>query len=311
VEASGVSIIGSQDGNVLIVSADEDNLKTLRDLVAQIDQPDGGKDRRIEVFVLKNGVAADTAAAMRSMFSRGAKSDDPIVITPQPSTNSLIVSAPATSFDEVVGLLKQLDAAPKGEEANIETIALTSAKASEVAAALKSALPPNVKVMVTAVTRSNSLLLTGSKEAIALVMDQVKRLDTEPVRSGLTFRRFKIANADATDVSYTVEQMLRARPQGRQRCDGEHRLLAAGQHGDGVRPGGPDRGDRQDHPRAGHAHRRGPLDRVREAGVREGRADGDGAEELLWPHGARGFDARGAQRHDYLGPGIELAGDPC
>ncbi len=212
VDAPPVNVIGSQDGNVLIVSGRDEDLRTLRDLVAQIDQPDGGKDRRIEVFVLKNGTARDTADALRSMFARSGKGDEQVIITPQPSTNSLLVSAPAASFDDVVALLKQLDAAPKGEEANIETVALTSAKAAEVAAALKSALPAAVKVTVTPVTRSNSLLLTGSKEAIALVMEHIRKLDTEPVRSGLIFRRFKIANADATEVSYTVEQMLRARP---------------------------------------------------------------------------------------------------
>ena len=47
-----------------------------------------------------------------------------------------------------------------------------------MATALKSALPPNVKVTVTPVVRSNSLLLTGSKEAIAIVMEQIKKLDT-------------------------------------------------------------------------------------------------------------------------------------
>ena len=219
VDASTVSVIGSQDGNVLIVSASDDDMKTLRDLVAQIDQPDGGKDRRIEVFVLRNGVARDTADALRSMFARSARADEQVIITPQPSTNSLIVSAPAASYEEVIALLRQLDSAPKGEEANIETVALTSAKAQEVATALRNALPPAVKVTITPVVRSNSLLLTGSKEAIALVMDHIRKLDTEPVRSGLVFRRFRIANADATDVAYTVEQMLRARP--RNAVDGD------------------------------------------------------------------------------------------
>jgi len=219
VDAPAVSIIGSQDGNVLIAAGPDEDIRTLKDLVAQIDQPDGGKDRRIEVFVLKNGVARDTADALRSMFARTQRGDEQVIITPQPSTNSLIVSSPAALYDEVLALLQQLDAAPKGDEANIETIALTTAKASEVATALKSALPGNVKVTVTPVNRSNSLLLTGSKEAIAIVMDHVKKLDTQPVRSGLVFRRFKIAHADATDVSWTIDRMLDARPKNA--VDGE------------------------------------------------------------------------------------------
>lgn len=211
-DSPGVSVIGSQDGNVIIASGDADSMKALKDLLAQIDQPDGGKDRRIEVFVLKNAVANDAANVLRSTFARGGRDDEPIIITPQPSTNSLIVSAPSLAYDEVDALLKQLDAAPKTEDANIETVALSKARAQEVAQALKGALPPNVKVTVTPVARSNSIMLTGSREAIAIAMDQIKKIDTEPMRSGLAFRRYKLVNADVTDVSYTVEQILNARP---------------------------------------------------------------------------------------------------
>ena len=214
VERSSVSVIGSADGNVLIVSGDEDSLKIVRDLVAQIDQPDGGKDRRIDVIVLKNAQASDVSSALRSMFARDTKGDERVVITPQPSTNSVIVSAPQATYPEVLALLKQLDAAPKADEANIETVALSQARAQDVAAALKSALPPNVKVTVTPVVRSNSLMLTGSKEAIAIAMDQIRKIDTGPVRSGQIFRRFKLVAADAGEVSYTIDELLRARPQG-------------------------------------------------------------------------------------------------
>lgn len=212
VERSSVSVIGSADGNVLIVSGDEDNLKIVRDLVAQIDQPDGGKDRRIDVVVLRNAQASDVSSALRSMFARDTKGDERVIITPQPSTNSVIISAPQGSFPEVLALLNQLDAAPKADEANIETVALSQARAQDVATALKSALPANVKVTVTPVARSNSLLLTGSKEAIAIALEQVKKIDTGPVRSGQVFRRFKLAAADAGEVSFTIEELLRARP---------------------------------------------------------------------------------------------------
>ncbi len=212
--ASPVSIIGSPDGNVIIASAQEDDLKTLRDLIAQIDQPDSGKDRRVEVFILRNGVARDTADVLRSMFTKADSPSDRVVVTPQPSTNALVISAPDKLFDEVVLLLKQLDAPPKADEANIETVSLTTAKAADVATALRAALPPNVKVTVTPVIRSNSLLLTGSKEAIALVVEQIKKIDTEPMRSGAVFRRYTLANVDVSTVTSTLEQVLDARPKG-------------------------------------------------------------------------------------------------
>jgi type II secretion system protein D len=212
VDGPTVSLIGSADGNVLIVSAPEDELGVVRDLIGQIDQPDGGKDRRIEVFVVRNGVAGDLASSLRTMFARDTRGDERVVITPQPSTNSVIVSAPQAVFPEVAALLKQLDAAPRADETNIETVSLTTARAQEVATALRTALPANVKVTVTPVTRSNSLMLTGSKEAIAIAMEQIKKIDQEPVRSGQVFRRFRLTSAEAGDVSYTVGQLLRARP---------------------------------------------------------------------------------------------------
>lgn len=208
----GVSVVGSPDGNVIIVSADEANLAVLRDLVAQIDQPDAGKDRRIEVYVLRNASPTDAAGVLRQMFARPGRGEEQVVITPQPSTNSLIVSAPAASFEQIEALLKQLDAAPTPEEANIATVALNAARAREVAQALKAALPQSVKVTITPVDRTNSLMLTGSPEAIRLVMDQIKKIDADPVKSGLAFRRFRLRSADAIDVAFTLEQMLRARP---------------------------------------------------------------------------------------------------
>ncbi|MCC6676589.1 MAG: hypothetical protein IT436_05540 [Phycisphaerales bacterium] len=207
-----VSLIGSPDGNVLIASADEESMKVLKDLIAQIDQPELSPDRRIEVYALKNAVAADIASTLRSMFPRPSRSEEQVIITPQPSTNALVISAPGAMFDQVDALLKELDSAPDAEAANIATVALTKSRAQDVATALRAALPPNVKVTITPVVRSNTLLLTGSAEAIDLVMGQIQKIDTEPVRSLLVFRRFKLEDAAAEDVASTIDLMLRARP---------------------------------------------------------------------------------------------------
>lgn len=212
IDTPQATILGSPDGNVIIVAGDEASIKTVRDLVAQIDQPDQGKDRRVEVFVLSNGTAADAANVIRSVFTTKQGADNPVVVTPQPSTNSLIVAAPEALFPQVQALLKQLDAPPNAEDVNIETVTLKTARAADVATALKSALPPNVKVTITPVTRSNTIILTGSREAVALAMTQVAKLDEEPVRSGLVFRRVRLAAGDAADVSFTLEQLLTARP---------------------------------------------------------------------------------------------------
>ncbi len=207
-----VSIIGSPDGNVLILAADPDTLKSLKELVAQIDQPDQGAGRKIEVYAMKNIGVAEAAASLRAMFPAGnSRANEQLIVTPQPSTSSIIVSAPEALLDQVKALVAQLDAPPTTEQANIATVTLASARAAEVASALKAALPPNVKVIITPVARSNSILLTGSAEAIAIATDQIKKIDTEPMKSLLVFRRIKLNNAPAEDVFFNLRSLMRSR----------------------------------------------------------------------------------------------------
>lgn len=209
---SSVSIIGSPDGNVLILAADEASMKSLRDLVAQIDQPQEGADRRIEVYVLQNVGVQEAAGTLRAMFPPTSKANERIVVTPQPSTGSLIVSAPGEQFEQLAAVIKLLDAPPTDGAANIATVALGSARAAEVAQALRQALPTSIKITITPVARSNSILLTGSNEAIALVTEQIRKIDSEPVKSTQVFRRITLEHAAAEDVYYTLRQMVRARP---------------------------------------------------------------------------------------------------
>jgi type II secretion system protein D len=211
---SPVSVMGSPDGNVLIVSAGAADLVTIRELVAQIDADILGKDRRTEIYVLQNTTASEASNTLRAMFPRAGREEERVVITPQPTQNSVLVSAPIVQFDQIAALVRQLDAAPKPEQANIQTVTLTAARAQEVATALKQALPPNVKIGITAVPRSNSLMLTGSAESIRLAMDQIGKLDTEKPRALTVFRRFTLLHASSDDLSFTLRQMLSARPLG-------------------------------------------------------------------------------------------------
>lgn len=211
--AGRVSIVGSSDGNVLMVSAGEEDMKLLRDLVAQIDQPELGKNR-IEVYALKHRRADDVATTLRANFPRRQGPDEQVIVTPQPSTNSLIVNAPEDRLAQVEALLARLDAAPTADEARITTVTLKSGRAQDVAQALQAAMPEGLRqaVKITPVPRNNSLLLTGSDEAIGLVMEQIAKIDVEAERPLVEFKRFKLKNAVAFDVYYTLRQMLAARP---------------------------------------------------------------------------------------------------
>lgn len=205
------SVIGSPEGNVLIVSGDELELKTIRDVVAQIDQPGLNQGRRIEVYLMRNAPAQDTATTLRSVLTRGRSGEEQATVTTQPSTNSVIVSAPDAMFEQIDALVRTLDAPPTADTSNIVTVPLQTARAQEVATALKSALPAGLKLTVTPVTRSNTLLLSGSSDAINVVLEHIRKLDQEPARTLEVFRRITVTSVPADEIEFTLSQMLRAR----------------------------------------------------------------------------------------------------
>lgn len=211
--ADDVSIVGSQDGNLLMVSADAETMKQVKDLLAQIDQPELGKDRQIEAFVIRNREADEIAGLIRAQFPRSqGRPESQVIVTPQPSTNMLIVSALGEDVLTVAELIKQLDIPPSPDSTRLVTVPLKSARADEVASALRTALPQGIKVKITPVRRNNTLLLTGSDETVKIVMDQIAKIDTELERPLVELKRRQLKNAIASDVNYTLEQMLRGRP---------------------------------------------------------------------------------------------------
>lgn len=208
-----LTVMGSQDGNVLVVSGDEEAMRIVSDLVAVIDQPELGDDRRVEVYYLQNADAREVATTVQTMFPRSARSDDQVIVTPQPSAERLIVSAPRERLDAISDLIARLDAPPSDDErAKIVTVSLKTARAAEVSDALRTALPAGSKLKVTPLARTNSIMLTGSDESVEMALQQIARLDEQPIAAPVEFARIKLRHAIASDVAFTVRTMLRGRP---------------------------------------------------------------------------------------------------
>lgn len=213
-QRSSVSIVGSREGNLLLVSGDDELVELAQELIEDIDRPELGDDRAIRVYTLANADPGDTSRTVRAMFPSTGRADERVIVTPQGRAGTLIVSAPETVLASVEALINELDAPPSDEDVRIVTVSLENARAREVAGSLNSALPDGLKIRITPVDRSNSLLLTGSDAAIELAMDQIATLDEEPVRSLLEFRRFTLAHADAVDVYFTLNQLVARRSGG-------------------------------------------------------------------------------------------------
>jgi type II secretion system protein D len=202
----GVTVIGSRDGNVLIVSAEPDQMVVLRDLVARIDTPaDDG--RRTEVYVLKYTTVEEASATMTSLMD--TRGESAVRVMPQPSTNSMLVSATEEQFEQIEILIAQLDVEPEIDNASIVSVSLERARAEDVAATLRSSLPDTIKVKITAVPRTNSIIVSGSPESVKLVVDQIPLFESEPARPAIELRRIQLTNADASELVFNLERLAR------------------------------------------------------------------------------------------------------
>ena len=149
-----------------------------------MDQPEESEGRVRELFRLRNAEAGELANILREQFPRTLASREGLVIvTPQPGTNSVIVSAPRELFEKVDALVSSLDAPPEAEMSRIVTVQLSQSRAEDVAQSLTAALPRSAKVKVTPVRWTNTLLLTGSAEAVRLVMSQIAELDSDAAKA--------------------------------------------------------------------------------------------------------------------------------
>lgn len=207
----GVSVIGSRDGNLLLVSGGPTELAMLDELVPQIDQPELGGDRVIEMIGVKHIDPGEAVRTVQQMFP-SRRGDEQVIVSAQPNQSSVLVSARAEDIERIRRLLGQIDTLPSAETARIVTVPLKSARAADIAGTLREALPDGVRIQITPMARTNSLMLTGSEEAIALVREQIAGLDVETTQSPVEFRRIEIKHQSVSDVAFTVRAMMRGRP---------------------------------------------------------------------------------------------------
>ncbi|GIW73989.1 MAG: hypothetical protein KatS3mg103_0511 [Phycisphaerales bacterium] len=204
---SDVAIIGSAEGNVLIVAAGAQDMALLQDMVAQIDQPDLPEGRGIEVFALRTIDPREAADAIRSMIP-GDGRGEAIRVTPQPSRNAIVVSAQDEQFPLIRALLEKIDTESALPFVSVQ---LKEARATQVAADLQRALPAGMNVQLTAVDRTNTVIISGGNEqSVAWVREQIAQFDVASAPPATEFRRIELLHAKAVDVWLALRETVRA-----------------------------------------------------------------------------------------------------
>ncbi|MHC4219644.1 MAG: secretin N-terminal domain-containing protein, partial [Planctomycetota bacterium] len=231
--APTATIVASQSANTLVVSAEAEDLATIRDLLSRIDQPNVSADRTIEIVVLRDGDADEIARIVRQQFGRRGGAG--VIVTPDARTNSIIVNAPKLQFEQARALIERLDAPPHSDETIIRTYALEAARAEEVVRILGETLQLDargetkgitirlegdegpaveVKAKVVADRRSNSVIVTATEESFPVIETLIAGIDEVPAVNPVEYRIIALEHALAPDVSFTLSRFMRDRVVG-------------------------------------------------------------------------------------------------
>lgn len=214
-----VPIAGSR--SLLLTGSDED-IAFASDLIAQLDARGSTSLPVVQTYKIQHGKAEsiarvlnDTVVRGQPRVSRGAAPPAPVSISADIEANAIVVSAGPDVQETVKALLAQLDTPEAAEQKlTVELVRLTNAKAVDLADALNQAggVDPRRRqadqVQATADAASNTLLLTGRPEDIAVKRLLIEQLDQTTATLANQLRVFALRHAKAEDLVETMEAML-------------------------------------------------------------------------------------------------------
>ena len=272
--ATGPSVTVNVDDriNALVVSAGVNDLKRIEELAKQLDTDQLKRVSEIRVFGLKYARATELALLLNTalntkpenLTSQSAdrqellqfitrtqeKNDlvttglkEGVLITPDPRTNSLVVSAPVDNMPLIEQLIAKLDSSSP-QIAQIKVFQLTNADARQMADVLStlfrlqsaggqantrsirytlvmptdgSAANANGEptigtaqenaLTVTVDVRTNSLLIGGSEHYVALSSQIIEELDSSPAQERIT-KVYRLKNSQAEPIAEALQAFL-------------------------------------------------------------------------------------------------------
>lgn len=244
-----VSIIADIRTNSLIVRAVPRDMKQVKALVTKLDVAGTEAVNQVRTFKLRftkandlNGIIQRAINAARGQGPGKSKALELLTVdangrqllksgvlhdvelTPDPRTNSLIVSAPEESMELLEALIKQLDREPE-DKAQIKVFRIVNGDAEALIRMLRSLLPsnsgPNLQPQLPGASgessliglrfsldeRTNSIIASGSAGDLSIIEALLLRLDEKEVRVRKN-NVYRLKNAPAAKVATAIIEFL-------------------------------------------------------------------------------------------------------
>ncbi len=267
--AEKVTVLPDVATNSLLISASDDNFKTLMDMVTRLDAAPP-VEALVRTFTLQNADATQVADTLSKLFQggvfkkgglAGAPGDKTakITVTTDPRSNSIIVSAKEEFWPLIENLVHRMDSpeAPFTMAGAFTIIPLKHSDAVKMASLLQDLLdrmdkaetttgrkPTTPQPIIIPDPRTNSLLVSATPAGVERIQTLVTRLDLPSGLPTAEIRVYTLKEASADHIEQIITNLLTQRGQG-----------AGG--GGGAGAPGADRG----HP---HAGLRGPGQQQRD-----------------------------------------------
>jgi len=217
------TIVASDLLNAFIVRATDADFEAIKEFVGLLDSPDADQ-QKVRVVELKQASAADVARTLTDMYARTRMQTrggvPPAVISNPRGTNMLIIRAGKDDFEEMQGIIEQMD------QTSMETVVriylLDKIDATEAGNVLTDFLrKPGTRggtgelmgdVRLSAVTSSNSLVVTAKEEDFERIEAVIKQLDQGDM--GNAAEIIRLVHVNVGQILPTIEQMFTGRAVG-------------------------------------------------------------------------------------------------
>ncbi len=216
-----------QASNTLLVAASGVQFEQIEKLIDEL-QTSVEVASQTRTFKLTHAEAAQVASVLESMLAnaqvdprmrRGPRQPSapeiPVRVAPAPSLKAVVVQGPPEKLAIAEQLIATLDQPEAQANAQIQTVRLSKAQATTLAAAVTQAIAsrqaqdPARRVSVTPEPNSNSVLVNGPAEGVAEVIQIIKGLDEESTGGSIDVRIYQIENGQAKELSQTLQTLLR------------------------------------------------------------------------------------------------------
>ncbi len=241
--------------NSLLVAANQDDSDVLSSLLGKLDVPQVDPAVRLVVIPLENNDAGVVGPMIQKMFDARLTSmtapgmtaapQDRVDVAIDALSNSLVISASRTNLELIGGLLAKVDVEPPTESGIVRIYALANSDAERVrtmldglfskglykpgmlAAGSNAALQAREKVSLVTDIRTNSLIVSASRENFAVIDEIIRKVDAAGDFGEMgDVRIFTMKNADATKLSDTLQKFFDAKRSAEQQTGASGRSLS-------------------------------------------------------------------------------------